>query len=633
MNRNSARLTVVVVLATVMIATSVAPVGVVAQEQPEIPASYYGEVEIEGFGDAPVGTEVTAIAGDEQDTITVEEAGEYGGPGPFDDKLVLQDPGDDTDVTFRVDGPGFEETVAETDPATVTWESEDVQEVNLTLTGVTVFDSIDLRLDGVDDERQLEVGETTTATVIADVSGGDTEDVTSESTITSNDTDVATVSGNTITAESTGETTIQAEDTGLEDSVDLVVVEEDDAGGGGGGGGGGGDIGDDGDEIDDVDDDVEAPPPRTPSAEEIEETFDPAEEVTIENAEAAETVFDPQTATSTAVFSEESTVSRVSVGGDISGVGDGEVSVADLDTEPDDAGSSPGRTVSVTQIEVPEEAQNNPGTVDIRVSRDRLEELDADVEDLQINRFADGAYQGLETVIVNETASEVLLRADTPGFSIFTVSAVSDPEAEFSVDPVEPDPDTQVTFDASAASDRYGEVVAYNWRINGESLSGEVVESSFEELGDVEVELTVENDAGRTDNVTQTVTVSGPVFEVPDIDAPDSREPGDEVTVSATIENTGNEVGEQAVSYEFAGQTSETTVELEPGETRTVEFTATGPEEEGEFTHTVATLNDEATATTLIESPPILLALGIVLLVLGAAAGALYAGRRTGADE
>ncbi|MFP4188042.1 MAG: hypothetical protein ACLFR5_01360, partial [Halobacteriales archaeon] len=71
------------------------------------------------------------------------------------------------------------------------------------------------------DSTTLQTGETTTATVTTE----DGTDVTSEATITSDDTGVATVSGNTVTGEGAGTATITAEYDGDTDSEELTVNE------------------------------------------------------------------------------------------------------------------------------------------------------------------------------------------------------------------------------------------------------------------------------------------------------------------------------------------------------------------------------------------------------------------------
>jgi len=87
------------------------------------------------------------------------------------------------------------------------------------------------------------------------------------------------------------------------------------------------------------------------------------------------------------------------------------------------------------------------------------------------------------------------------------VSAVSEPTAAIDA-PGEVEPGTEVTLDASGSEDKYGEIVSYDWSVDGESLSGETATATLDEPGDVSVELTVENDAGETNSASATISVA-----------------------------------------------------------------------------------------------------------------------------
>ncbi|TKX83109.1 PKD domain-containing protein, partial [Halorubrum sp. SS5] len=85
---------------------------------------------------------------------------------------------------------------------------------------------------------------------------------------------------------------------------------------------------------------------------------------------------------------------------------------------------------------------------------------------------------------------------------------MSEPDAAITV-PVETlDPGETVTLSGLQSSDEYGEVVAYDWSIDGAAATGSTTEASFAEPGEYEVTLTVTNDAGETDTATETVTVA-----------------------------------------------------------------------------------------------------------------------------
>jgi PGF-pre-PGF domain-containing protein len=190
------------------------------------------------------------------------------------------------------------------------------------------------------------------------------------------------------------------------------------------------------------------------------------------------------------------------------GAVEGAVGVAEYESAPEQTGPAPGASVSVVEISVPESATDTPATIRTRISADRVAAAEADPSDLRLSRFADGEWQGLETTLVEETGDAVVLEAETPGFSTFAVSAVSEPDAAITVPVQTLDPGETVTLSGLQSSDQYGEVVAYDWSIDGDAAAGSTTEASFADPGEYEVTLTVTNDAGETDTATETVTVA-----------------------------------------------------------------------------------------------------------------------------
>jgi PGF-CTERM protein len=94
-------------------------------------------------------------------------------------------------------------------------------------------------------------------------------------------------------------------------------------------------------------------------------------------------------------------------------------------------------------------------------------------------------------------------------------------------------------------------------------------------------------------------------FEVSELDPEEATATaGDSVTVSATIENTGGAEATQDVALTLDGDELDTTeVTLAGGASQTVEFTAdTSGLDAGDYTHGVATDDDEATGTLTIET-------------------------------
>ena len=123
---------VLAVLCAVAVLGAVGTAGAVQDDgSPTEPAVYYGNVTIDGEP-APAGTTITAmIDGEEHGSITVEEAGQYGGTGFYDGALVVSAASaqQGAPVTFLVDG-----TEATTDPESVTWEpAAEQQRVDLSI--------------------------------------------------------------------------------------------------------------------------------------------------------------------------------------------------------------------------------------------------------------------------------------------------------------------------------------------------------------------------------------------------------------------------------------------------------------------------------------------------------------------
>jgi PGF-pre-PGF domain-containing protein len=222
-------------------------------------------------------------------------------------------------------------------------------------------------------------------------------------------------------------------------------------------------------------------------------------------AETATAAVDEATGTSSVAFSGQTPVEGI----DFDGAVEGAVGVAEYETPPAETGPAPGASVSVVEISVPDSATDTPATIRTRISADRIAAADADPSDLRLSRHADGEWQALETSVVEETDGEVVLAAETPGFSTFAVSAVSEPDAAITV-PVETlDPGETVTLSGLQSSDEYGEIAAYEWSIAGDGATGSTTEASFADPGEYEVSLTVTNDAGETDTTTATVAVAG----------------------------------------------------------------------------------------------------------------------------
>jgi PGF-pre-PGF domain-containing protein/PGF-CTERM protein len=157
--------------------------------------------------------------------------------------------------------------------------------------------------------------------------------------------------------------------------------------------------------------------------------------------------------TTTVGFEESSPVESISF--DSNNV-EGETTVQTLSSTPENTGDPPGTTVTTTQITVPEDARDTSATIQTQVSAERLAEVDATADELQINRYndADEEWQSLDTSVAEETESGVVLEAETPGFSIFTVSVAGEdteetdtPESDTDSTAGETDTDTESSTD------------------------------------------------------------------------------------------------------------------------------------------------------------------------------------------
>ena len=165
-----------IALAIALVVTVAAGAGLAAADQPQPPAAYYGSVTV-GGEQAPAGVTIQALVdGEVVGDLTVSEEGSYGGPDPFDDRLVVDcDCSGDT-VEFRLEETG------EVAGTTVVWESGTVRQVDLSFPESDVGDGSD-QGDG-SDETDGDQGDGSDATdgddghVSTDVGDGTERDAT-----------------------------------------------------------------------------------------------------------------------------------------------------------------------------------------------------------------------------------------------------------------------------------------------------------------------------------------------------------------------------------------------------------------------------------------------------------------------
>lgn len=112
-------------------ATPVAAAEQTSDDVPGVPASYYGNVTING-DPAPANTTIEAVVdGEVRGSITTDTAGQYGGPNASDDKLTVSGQFDQqgTEVVFYITTDGLKRGQAN---QTTTWNAGEINELNLT---------------------------------------------------------------------------------------------------------------------------------------------------------------------------------------------------------------------------------------------------------------------------------------------------------------------------------------------------------------------------------------------------------------------------------------------------------------------------------------------------------------------
>ena len=158
---------------------------------------------------------------------------------------------------------------------------------------------------------------------------------------------------------------------------------------------------------------------------------------------------DGATDTSTVSFSDSSSVASVTFGAEVSG----SVKSQDFSSEPSDVSSAPGRTVSVSEIAVPEDATDTSATIRTRVSTDRLDDIEADASNLRVARYNEDVdeWNTLTTEIATQNSERVVLEAETPGFSLFTVSAIEEDTSDDGTGETDTDSDDETETDTDTS--------------------------------------------------------------------------------------------------------------------------------------------------------------------------------------
>lgn len=188
------------------------------------------------------------------------------------------------------------------------------------------------------------------------------------------------------------------------------------------------------------------------------------------------------------------------------------------------------RMIGAVEISVPENRRDRPAAIQLRVDRDRFGE--SDPQEASIGHRTESGWELLSTEVIEITDDEVVLTAETPGFSIFGIFA--DPQVE------------------------------YEWTLpDGNTANGPILNHTFAEPGLYEIQLRITDAFNREATATYQVLandVPEAVIEIVD------REDG-EVTLAANVDN---EIGETEVAWTFEDGTEmvghEVTHTLEDGE-------------------------------------------------------------------
>ncbi|ERH06731.1 MAG: hypothetical protein J07HN4v3_02355 [Halonotius sp. J07HN4] len=117
--------------------------------------------------------------------------------------------------------------------------------------------------------------------------------------------------------------------------------------------------------------------------------------------------------------------------------------------------------------------------------------------------------------------------------------------------------------------------------------------------------ITVEaTDTGVRDTAAlSTGAVETGPFNVTSLQLPQRVDPGQSVTMSATVANEWSEADTQTVTFEFADQQQTVRTELDSGASTTITPTFTAPEEPGDKRYSVGAGGESATGTITVVAP------------------------------
>jgi len=212
----------ILILAVVLVSVVGGAMAVTAEETPPgEPALFEGDAVAEDGVLAPEGTTIVAVVnGSEEDDVTVETVGEYGGDGFENEKLELDsDLGDN--VSFHIGNASGPKAIESPVPL----ESGTTHQL-LTFPAGTFDADEALRVTDLSvslDENTVLVGNQTSATVTAHLDDGPDRDVT-HSVLESSNPEIASVDGLAVAGDSPGEVTITGTYAGQTDTEPFTVL-------------------------------------------------------------------------------------------------------------------------------------------------------------------------------------------------------------------------------------------------------------------------------------------------------------------------------------------------------------------------------------------------------------------------
>ena len=304
----------------------------------------------------------------------------------------------------------------------------------------------------------------------------------------------------------------------------------------------------------------------------------------------------------------ETTTVAVAVTNVDSGVGAAELGVS-LD---DDS------VATITDISV----LNDPGLTDNTISddgafadfnyglADSADTGEVTIIEVTVEAVAEGSTS-IDIVQNSETENLVVFDEGGAGYTLDSVGSATltvedanaPPTASFTASPSAPEAGETVSFDASGSSDD-GSIASYEWDFDGDGTtdaSGEQVTNAFAAAGEYEVELTVTDDDGATDETTETVSVS----DAPDpANQPPTADAGDDQTVaegdSVALDASGSsDADSDDLSYDWT-QTDGADVTLTDADTATPSFTAPDVDADETLTFEVTVSDGESTDTDTV---------------------------------